>query len=126
MRLSALASSLATLALSAALLPCPALAEYCGPASDTQAVEALTASRALHDPTRIMYLSVIGPFAISDLEWKGEQIMYFVKRCGTWAVSGNFPPADLPPDSKQHFDAIIDTIPHPCSNPHFVNHPSGP
>jgi hypothetical protein len=121
-----IAVAVLAVAASVGILPVPALAAYCGPAADTQAVESLTTDRALHDPTRIMYLSVIGPYAISDVELGGEEIMYFAKQNGTWVFADNFPPPDLPADTKQRFDAIVNAVPHPCANPHFVNHPSGP
>lgn len=97
---------------------------YCGPAADARAVEALTTVRALHDRTRIMYLAVLGNYAMSDIELKGEQIFFFIKRNGRWTFLSNYPDS-LPPAAKKHFDYIIDAEPHPCENPNFVNHPSG-
>lgn len=127
MRFSFLAAFLATAALTdVLLLPVPALAAYCGPASDTHAVETLSIQRTGLDRTRIMYLAVVGDFAMSDTEFKGEYSQYFVKSNGSWSFASFFPPANLPAATHQRFNAIINASPHPCTNPHFVNHPSGP
>ena len=73
-----------------------------------------------------MYLAVVGSFAMSDVESGGEALLYFAKTNGKWAFVDYFPPSTLPSDTKQRFDTIVNTIPHPCANPNFVNHPSGP
>jgi hypothetical protein len=126
MKLSTIVSILVTIVLSVWLARAPALAAYCGPDADTHAVEALTMSQTLPDRTRIMYLSVIGPYAMSDVELGGEESLYFTKVNGTWVFSDHFPPHDLPAETRQRFDAIVNATPHPCANPNFVNHPSGP
>ncbi|HEY3676917.1 MAG TPA: hypothetical protein VGK84_13100 [Candidatus Tumulicola sp.] len=103
----------------------PALAAYCGSATDTKAVEALTIARPPHDRTRIMYLAVVDAFALAELEWKGQLGMYFAERNGRWTYAGTQPPANMPVAVKHRFDAIIDAYPHICTNPQFVSHPSG-
>jgi hypothetical protein len=104
----------------------PALASYCGPASDTKAVEALTVARPPYSQSRIMYLAVVDSFAMAEIEWKGEFGAYFVKRNGRWIYSGASSPSNTPMSVKKRFDAIMDATPHSCANPHFVSHPSGP
>jgi hypothetical protein len=104
----------------------PALTSYCGPASDTKAVEALTVARPPYSQSRIMYLAVVDSFAMAEIEWKGEFGAYFVKRNGRWTYSGASSPSNTPMSVKKRFDAIMDATPHSCANPHFVSHPSGP
>jgi hypothetical protein len=104
----------------------PGLAAYCGPASDTKAVEALTVARPPYSRSRIMYLAVVDSFAMAEIEWKGEFGAYFVKRNGRWIYSGALPASNTPVPVKKRFDAIMDATPHPCANPNFVSHPSGP
>jgi hypothetical protein len=103
----------------------PALAAYCGPATDTRAVEALTIARPPYDRSRIMYLAVVDSFAMAQLEWKGQLGAYYIEQNGRWIYSGAMPPSNLPVSVKKRFDAIMDATPHPCANPHFVSHPSG-
>jgi hypothetical protein len=103
-----------------------ALAAYCGPPADTKVVETLAIGRPPHDRSRIMYLIVVDSFALAELEWKGEFGMYFAERNGRWAYSGALPPANVPASVKKRFDAVMNAYPHPCTNPHFVSHPSGP
>jgi hypothetical protein len=126
MKPSTIVSFLVAVGVSVLLLRAPALAAYCGPAADTQAVESLTMSQTLPDRSRIMYLSVNGAYAMSDVELGGEESLYFTKVNGTWVFTDHFPPHDLPAETKQRFDAIMNTTPHPCANPNFINHPSGP
>jgi hypothetical protein len=117
--------ALLTLAM-AGLSSQPALAAYCGPPADTKMVETLAFGRPPHDRSRIMYLIVVDSFALAELEWKGEFGMYFAERNGRWTYSGALPPANLPASVKKRFDAVMNAYPHPCANPHFVSHPSGP
>ena len=117
---------LGALAAIATLLPAGALAAYCGPTSDVAAVQALAVQHALNDRTRVEYISVIDGYAIAALEFKGEEILYFTKHNGTWTISG--PPGQVPPmpaSVRHRFQMIVTTIPHPCANPAFINHPSG-
>ena len=117
---------LGAVATAATLLPAGALAAYCGPTSDVAAVQTLAVKHALNDRTRVEYISVVGEYAIAALEFKGEEILYFTKHNGTWAISGaNGQAPPMPASVRHQFQMIEATIPHPCANPAFINHPSG-
>ncbi len=70
----------------------PAVAGYCGPASDVRAVEILAVAQPPHDRTRIMYIVVADAFALAEIESKGESSLYFSKHLGSWKYAGEHAP----------------------------------
>ena len=108
--------------------PLPALAAYCGPNADTDAIEGLVVAGGIGDSTRIMDIDVIGNYARVDIESKGRRTDYYIKDCGRWRYSGHDVPADAPDAVRTQLSAFVplDDGGTKCKNPHYVSHPSAP
>jgi hypothetical protein len=121
----AVSAAVATLA---SLSPMPALAAYCGPDADTNALENLALSHGASDASRIMDIVVLQDFARVDIQSKGRLTEYYVKDCGRWRFSGYALPPGAPSTVTAKLSAFVtrDNGGTQCLNPGFVNHPSGP
>jgi hypothetical protein len=107
---------------------------YCGPASDTAAVQNLwvkahaTGAYPLN-VSYVMSIIVSGNYAQLMFESKGQANAYYLKQGTTWHSVGYFAPKSWPKAVITKFNNVVNGWGQgnkPCMNPRFVNHPSGP
>jgi hypothetical protein len=121
----ALPGAAATFAL---LSPAPAMAAYCGPNTDTTALQSMALSNGASDVSRVMDIVVVAQYARIDIQSKGRLTEYYVKDCGSWRFSGYALPQSAPSSVAAQLNGFVprDKGGTQCLNPSFVNHPSGP
>jgi hypothetical protein len=119
------------IAATALVLACqavPALADYCGPSADANAIEGQIVAAGTYDRSRIMDIDVVGNYARVDIQTKGRLTQYYAKDCGRWRYVGTSVPADAPAGAQSELSSFVpsDDGGTKCKNPHFVSHPSAP
>ena len=104
-------------------LPVPARLSYCGPSSDTAALQALWLKSAYPvSVTYILEIIVVGKYGKVTFTGKGTATDFYRKQGRAWRLDMSNVHASWPPSVLAKFRAlnVLSPAGNPCRNPRYV------